>query len=284
MKYKLLLVGTNEAAINDFFKQMDQYFELLSSSLHFQDIKGHFKYYHPDALIYCLHQETRDNIVRLVTIKKENRNANIPYIILGDQFSCEDFNRIAVNIADLELVKPLTASMIAERIRNFLDKIQAEQNAKVLWDDERRNSQEAYTTASDLVKLAESAPKAQRENGKKRILIVDDDLQMLKVIKRHIEQDYAVATAVNGGIALRYLENRGADLILLDYEMPGMSGPEVLERIRKNKALEKIPVLFLTGASEREKIQKALSMKPQGYLLKPVQKEALIKRIREVIG
>ncbi len=135
-------------------------------------------------------------------------------------------------------------------------------------------------------KLAPPKPiKKQHAPGERmHILVVDDDVRMLKLIKRYLDTDYDIATAVNGTVALRFLMTKKTDLILLDYEMPEMTGPEVLEKIRENEKTKDIPVIFLTGASERRKINKALSLKPEGYLLKPIERDALVTKIADVIG
>lgn len=73
-------------------------------------------------------------------------------------------------------------------------------------------------------------------------------------------------------------------MIILDYEMPGESGADVLKRIRDNDATSNLPVVFLTGITDKEKIKKVLSYKPQGYLLKPVEREKLLQIISNTIG
>ena len=118
---------------------------------------------------------------------------------------------------------------------------------------------------------------------KKRVLAIDDDPTMLKLVKEYLNDRFQVATAINGRTALKYLESRNVDLILLDYEMPGENGPQVLRRLRENPLTEKIPVLFLTGITDKEKIQEALSLKPQGYLMKPIDSEKLAAAIKKFI-
>lgn len=73
-------------------------------------------------------------------------------------------------------------------------------------------------------------------------------------------------------------------MILLDYEMPIINGGEVLKKLRENPATKDIPVVFLTGVSNRSTIQEVLAMKPQGYLLKPIDSEKLFKVIMDVLG
>lgn len=73
-------------------------------------------------------------------------------------------------------------------------------------------------------------------------------------------------------------------MILLDYEMPGEDGPEVFKKIREKVAFATTPIVFLTGISDRKKIKEALTLKPHGYLLKPIDKEKLLETIKKFIG
>lgn len=66
--------------------------------------------------------------------------------------------------------------------------------------------------------------------------------------------------------------------------MPIINGGEVLKKLRENPATKDIPVVFLTGVSNRSTIQEVLAMKPQGYLLKPIDSEKLFKVIMDVLG
>ncbi len=119
---------------------------------------------------------------------------------------------------------------------------------------------------------------------RQHILVVDDNSIMLKLIKEYLHEKYDVATAVSGRIALKFLERKSTDLILLDYEMPGENGPAVLAQLRAREATRNIPVVFLTGVMESRKIQEALRLKPQSYLLKPVDREKLLGTIEKIIG
>ncbi len=119
---------------------------------------------------------------------------------------------------------------------------------------------------------------------RKHILVVDDDSRMLKIIKRHLADKYDVATALNGRLALKFLETKKTNLILLDYEMPLENGPSILKKLKENPYTHDIPVIFLTGISDRQRIEKALVLKPQGYLLKPIDHIKLLSTISKLIG
>ena len=115
-------------------------------------------------------------------------------------------------------------------------------------------------------------------------MIIDDAPSTLKVIKEHLSPDYEVATAISGKIGLKFLQSKAVDLILLDYEMPEEDGPAVFEKLLANPKTTNIPVVFLTGINDSAKIQKALSLKPKGYLLKPVDKDTLLAKVHEILG
>lgn len=273
MKYRLLLLGTNGAAVDDFFNKAELEFELQTSSMHFRDIRSHVKYFKPHAIIYCMHHETRSSITNLITVKHEVASET-PFITIGNLEEIEECKRIAVNVVDFSLSKPLSATQIKEQLLWYLESLSKQSAAET----EVREETMPQETKLEFPKKEE----AKREN--KRVLVVDDDVRMVKILKSFLEGEYQVASAINGSIALRYLEKHTVDLILLDYEMPDMNGPEVLKKIRANAELASIPVVFLTGASEQDKILKALTLKPQGYLLKPVDSKQLQAKLHEILG
>ena len=71
------------------------------------------------------------------------------------------------------------------------------------------------------------------------------------------------------------------DLILLDYEMPVTPGPKVMEMLRSESTTKDIPVIFLTGKSDKESVVQVLNLKPEGYILKSVTQNELIEKIAE---
>ena len=83
---------------------------------------------------------------------------------------------------------------------------------------------------------------------------------------------------------MQFLARKHTDLIVLDYMMPEGAGDEVLAAVRSYDKTKNIPVLFLTGVTDPEKIKKVLAFKPQGYLLKPVDREKLLAAVKEQIG
>jgi len=115
------------------------------------------------------------------------------------------------------------------------------------------------------------------------ILIVDDDIISIRTVMNELKDEYRIAVAKSGADALTYLAENIPDLILLDYEMPGVDGPTTLKMIRCDERWAHIPVMFLTGVDNPEEVKSAIELKPQGYILKSSSKEQLLSKIGEIL-
>lgn len=118
----------------------------------------------------------------------------------------------------------------------------------------------------------------------KTVMIVDDDAGTLRNIKSLLEGKYNVAVANNGVKALEVMAMEQPDIVLLDYEMPRMNGPEMMRALRMKPEFADIPIIFLTGVNDRAQITAALALHPDGYLLKPVNREKLLTTIGDVLS
>ena len=116
---------------------------------------------------------------------------------------------------------------------------------------------------------------------KKSILIVDDDPNYLGVVRDWLKGTYKVSMANSGLQAIKWLGKNKADLILLDHEMPVTSGPQVLEMLRSDSDTASIPVMFLTGKSDKESVMAVLSLRPEGYFLKTIGKDELLQQVQD---
>jgi putative two-component system response regulator len=112
------------------------------------------------------------------------------------------------------------------------------------------------------------------------ILTVDDDPIILNAVLEVLRQDYTVRPFTSGEAALSYLEKNTADLILLDHNMPNMTGLEVLQILQDNPTTHDIPVIFLTGSVDSTDEVRALEIGAMDYLLKPFKPGSLLTRVR----
>lgn len=116
---------------------------------------------------------------------------------------------------------------------------------------------------------------------KKKVLIVDDDPSYAKLVMEWIKDYYSVRVATAGMQAINYLKKNKVDLILLDYKMPVVDGPEVFKMLKSEPELEKIPVIFLTGVDTPEGVSRLMELEPDGYIVKSTTRENLLKLIEE---
>jgi len=117
------------------------------------------------------------------------------------------------------------------------------------------------------------------ENSRTKIIIVDDDITNLTVGKNALIDKFDVFTAPSGVKLFQLLEKLTPDLILLDIEMPQMSGYEIIKVLKSKKNTEDIPVIFLTSVIDPECEVKGLSLGAIDYITKPFSRELLLKRI-----
>lgn len=113
------------------------------------------------------------------------------------------------------------------------------------------------------------------------VLAVDDNLLNLKLIEKSLTKEgYRVFCADNGPDARRTALKEKPDLILLDIEMPGESGFDVIEKLKDSAQTNAIPVLFLTGVSEVEAKLKGFDLGAVDYITKPFHPQEVLARVR----
>ncbi len=135
---------------------------------------------------------------------------------------------------------------------------------------------------AEYIKIVkEHLAKAEQGEFKKTILVVDDDPSYLNLVREWLRDKYKVSMVSSGLQAIKWLGKNKADLILLDHEMPVTSGPQVLEMLRSDEETKRIPVIFLTGKSDKDSVMSVVSLKPEGYLLKTIGKAELLEKLEE---
>jgi signal transduction histidine kinase len=113
------------------------------------------------------------------------------------------------------------------------------------------------------------------------ILIVDDNPKNLQVLGKLLQyENFEVEFAIDGQSALDWMEAKKFDLMLLDINMPVISGFEVCKKIRSNPKFDKIPIIFLTADIDRESILKGFELGAQDYVTKPFDSRELIMRVK----
>jgi CheY-like chemotaxis protein len=119
---------------------------------------------------------------------------------------------------------------------------------------------------------------------KKVVLIIDDLAASLLICRSILQSLFEVRLFKSAKLALERLEAIGPDIILLDIEMPDMTGFEALKALRDNPANSSVPVIFVTSHMAPEFVKQAMDAGVDGYVVKPFNPEALIKRIESVMA
>jgi CheY-like chemotaxis protein len=121
----------------------------------------------------------------------------------------------------------------------------------------------------------------------KKILAVDDVALNLRTVKTALDKIFEVRIAKSGDLALGILKVEQIDLILLDIEMPEMSGFEFMQTLKlklSNGDLDKIPpVIFVTAHATPELLAQAKSAGAIGYVIKPFDPKVLVNKVAEVL-
>lgn len=123
------------------------------------------------------------------------------------------------------------------------------------------------------------APRALPSANNRKILVVDDDKEAVEIVRETLQWDgYQVAVATSGEEALDKMNTWGPHLVLLDIGMPGLSGLDVLDSLRKSRSY--ISVLFVSGHSRTEDVVRGLDSGADDYITKPFDPRELLARVR----
>lgn len=116
------------------------------------------------------------------------------------------------------------------------------------------------------------------------VLVVDDD-EFERKLSREILKGapYDLLFANNGGEALDLMRERRPDLILMDMVMPGINGLETLRRLKASQTLADIPVMMITGQSEKDVVVECLKAGAVDFVVKPLDREVLLKKVERFL-
>lgn len=254
---KILLIGELNQTIRTVNNYLQTKFRTQVCVDMLEIVKGMTKVTNPEMAVVCLVGvgELDHKILDFFA----NGRVKIPVLLIGTEEECAYFQKYYDDEQFDYITRPTTLSEVMDKCQNcFSTEENAEQEAAV----EEESTEEVV---------------------KKKILVVDDNGILLRSVKTMLAEDFDVAFATDGMMALDKAKKWSPDLILLDYEMPKMDGKETLEELRKAEETKMIPVVFLTGVADKESIAAVLKLKPQGYLLKPIEQSRMMETIETVL-
>lgn len=118
-------------------------------------------------------------------------------------------------------------------------------------------------------------------NSQMKVLIIDDEEKIVEVIKSYMEkEDFIVATALDGKVALEQFKSFSPDIVILDLMLPDVSGEELCRQIRM---MGNTPIIMLTAKVEEEDILSGLNMGADDYITKPFSPKQLVARVKAIL-
>jgi PleD family two-component response regulator len=125
------------------------------------------------------------------------------------------------------------------------------------------------------------------QTARKIIVAVDDMAINLAAIRNILCKDYDIRPVKSAKTALALLNTIKPDLMLLDVEMPEMSGFELYDLIKNNPdhpELKEVPVIFITSHGDKDVIARAMSSGAKDYVVKPVEPVSLLQKVSSLLG
>jgi two-component system phosphate regulon response regulator PhoB len=120
--------------------------------------------------------------------------------------------------------------------------------------------------------------------GGERVLVVDDEPDIRALVAFHLAKaGFRVSTAANGGDALASVRDEEPAVVVLDLMLPGVSGYDVLERLRSEPNTRDVPVIMLTARREEEDRIRGLSLGADDYVTKPFSPQELVLRVAAIL-
>lgn len=304
----IFITGKNTSTIQGILPKIINDYEVKTCGITQSELTQTLQGYIPDVILICLNGESNGEL-RLYEnfFKQQLAYEDIPLIVAG---SSSDIDHLICFIDDYSttyIYDPQSLDDIHFALNekmSIIKKKKEEQQAKVEpqihIQETPSQSITSQIASAQMVTYGPTSAETttshetitsqehqlddilQNFSFRKNILIIDDDPRMLKALKSQLSNDYQVAVAINGQTALNYLQTHHCDVVLLDYMMPEENGPAVLQKIRNTPHIANLPVIFLTGVNDSTLIKNCLPLKPQGYLLKPVNKEKLQTKLNEI--
>ncbi len=291
---------------------LSQYQVQLCSMKNAEDVSHMIRMFRPDMVVVFIscYQNISSKLFYILTIV----HADIPVITIGKKEDTMQYEMLYSKTQYIHLYRPIKnrdiMKCIADRlhipedenteykdisdISNYIEnkvKIRSDseienkiktENANRMSDNFKIGNKDKIKNKMDIWNDIELDNEDEADVDKrKHILLVDNDDEIYNNMKSIIGDRYRISVADTELQAMRMLEKDRPDMMFLSYEMPLCEGRIMLDMIRSDEKLRKLPVVFLTKMAEKRNIASIIRLKPAGCILKPLDKEKVTRIIEE---
>lgn len=250
---RILLIGALNETMKSISEHLMKNFQVQICSENVKNVVDMIKIFKPSALVINITEVKGDVIPIFEELKY--KNSFMPMVVIATKEAVSEIDGVLDNFRKKKILcRPVRISDVIYTCNEILGITHVEEK-------------------NDITEIK-----------KPNILVVDDNALVLRNVKSILEEDYNVIIANNGEKGLEFARTRKPDLILLDYEMPGMNGSQVFAIIKEDEEICNIPVIFLTSVSEKSQIMEVMKNRPNGYILKPPAKDKLIEVIKGALN
>lgn len=273
MKRILFVADFNDTAHCIQEAMLSRYQVQLCSMKNAEDVSHMIRMFRPDMVVVFIscYQNISSKLFYILTIV----HAAIPIITIGKKEDTMQYEMLYSKTQYTHLYRPIKNRDIMKCIADRLH-ITEDENAEHKDISDISN----YIENEDKIKNKTDIWDEADADKRKHILLVDNDDEIYNDMKSIIGDRYRVSAAGTELQAMRMLEKDRPDMMFLSYEMPLCEGRIMLEMIRSDEKLRKLPVVFLTKIAEKRNIASIIRLKPAGCILKPLDKE-IVTRIIE---
>lgn len=247
---KILLAGELNEIVRSLNECLTQDFRVQLCNEQLENIKAMVKIIRPNLVI--INQVGIEEIEGEVFEWLQEQQPNLPVLFIGVREDWEHYRSFCQGKRFYKMFRPVAKNDLLEKCYDILN----------------------LRNPADYIVIPPET---------KKIFIVDDSPLLLRSMKAILEEDYEVFIATSGKMAIKMIPEKEPDLILLDYDMPGMDGKKTFEALKQDEYMKDIPVVFLTAVADREHIYAVLPSRPAGYLLKPPDRKKLLETIEEIL-
>lgn len=251
---KIIFMGEQCDDTHDFYLFLKEKFDVKLCTLDFDVLQGVKKVFKPDLIILCFIKCTNPDKRFMDRLSESNRR--IPVISIGLEMLDATFEKIHSSSSYQNMPKTAEKDALYDKINEMLG----------------------------IAGKSGETSFERRSSGRPLILVVDDFALQLRQMRSMLKEKYDVEVATSGVQAMSAIGRYHPDLVLLDYAMPVYNGKKIFEVLKLSNETKDIPVIFLTGVSEHAKVEEILDLKPDGYLLKPPDKDKLFQMIDKVLS